>query len=93
MKVLGVKILANTFHRTAYFDRIQDSLFHQYVLETLSEPTNNQGERRGTDISIATTEKKNPFMRARAVPIFQVTILPGLAQSAYDRGEWAVSYK
>jgi hypothetical protein len=76
LKVLGVKILAHTFHRTAYFDRIQDSLFHQYVLETLSEPINNQGERRGTDNSIATTEKKNPLMRARAVPLFQVQHCP-----------------
>ncbi|CAK9205108.1 unnamed protein product [Sphagnum troendelagicum] len=37
-KVLFVKVAANSFHRAAYFDRIQDSLFHQYVLETLSHP-------------------------------------------------------
>lgn len=37
-KILFVKTAANNFHRAAYFDRIQDCLFHQYVLETLSQP-------------------------------------------------------
>ena len=37
-KVLFVKTAANSFHRAAYFDRIQDCLFHQYVLETISQP-------------------------------------------------------
>lgn len=44
---------ANSFHRAAYFDRVQDCLFHQYVLETLSAPrvedphwtTPNRGSR------------------------------------------------
>ncbi|KAH7282114.1 hypothetical protein KP509_35G012600 [Ceratopteris richardii] len=38
IKVLAVKIAANSFHRKAYFDRIQDCLFNQYVLEKLSGP-------------------------------------------------------
>ncbi|KAG0617287.1 hypothetical protein M758_5G179000 [Ceratodon purpureus] len=37
-KILFVKTAANSFHRAAYFDRIQDCLFHQYVLETISQP-------------------------------------------------------
>ncbi|CAK9864890.1 unnamed protein product, partial [Sphagnum jensenii] len=43
-KVLFVKVAANSFHRAAYFDRIQDSLFHQYVLETLSHPKIGEGD-------------------------------------------------
>ncbi|KAL3682187.1 hypothetical protein R1sor_000209 [Riccia sorocarpa] len=38
VKILAVKVAANSFHRAAYFDRVQDCLFHQYVLETLSAP-------------------------------------------------------
>ncbi|KAF5180518.1 Mechanosensitive ion channel protein [Thalictrum thalictroides] len=38
VKTLFVKVLASTFHVSTYFDRIQDSLFNQYVIETLSGP-------------------------------------------------------
>ncbi|KAI3894925.1 hypothetical protein MKX03_022863 [Papaver bracteatum] len=38
VKTLIVKVLASSFHVTTYFDRIQDSLFTQYVIETLSGP-------------------------------------------------------
>ncbi|GLJ52378.1 hypothetical protein SUGI_1114220 [Cryptomeria japonica] len=37
-KTLFVKILALNFHVKTYFDRIQESIFHQYVLETISPP-------------------------------------------------------
>ncbi|KAL2650222.1 hypothetical protein R1flu_018350 [Riccia fluitans] len=43
VKILAVKVAANTFHRAAYFDRVQDCLFHQYVLETLSAPRGTPG--------------------------------------------------
>ncbi|XXG59900.1 hypothetical protein AAC387_Pa04g1904 [Persea americana] len=36
VKTLLVKVLASSFHVSAYFDRIQESLFNQYVIETLS---------------------------------------------------------
>eukprot|EP00898_Chlorokybus_atmophyticus_P001837 jgi/Chlat1/2654/Chrsp178S02508 len=36
LKVLAVKSLASKFHVKNYFERIQESLFHQYVLESLS---------------------------------------------------------
>ncbi|XP_075673561.1 mechanosensitive ion channel protein 6-like [Castanea sativa] len=36
VKTLMVKGLASSFHVSAYFDRIQESLFNQYVIETLS---------------------------------------------------------
>ncbi|KAL8141478.1 hypothetical protein V2J09_014510 [Rumex salicifolius] len=37
-KTLLVKVLAMSFHVTAFLDRIQDALFNQYVIETLSRP-------------------------------------------------------
>ena len=38
IKVFLVKVLASSFHVGTYFERIRDSLFNQYVLETLSGP-------------------------------------------------------
>lgn len=38
LKILLVKSLASSFHVTTFFDRIQESLFNQHVLEALSGP-------------------------------------------------------
>ncbi|KAK6927238.1 Mechanosensitive ion channel MscS [Dillenia turbinata] len=38
LKTLLLKILASSFHVNTFFDRIQESIFHQYVLQTLSGP-------------------------------------------------------
>ena len=38
LKNLLVKLLASSFQCTRFFDRIQESIFHQYVLRTLSGP-------------------------------------------------------
>ncbi|KAJ6829694.1 mechanosensitive ion channel protein 6-like [Iris pallida] len=38
VKTLLVKVLASSFHVSTYFDRIQESLFNQYIIETLSGP-------------------------------------------------------
>ncbi|XP_072992548.1 mechanosensitive ion channel protein 10-like [Typha latifolia] len=38
MNTLLMKILASSFHMNTFFDRIQESIFHQYVLQTLSGP-------------------------------------------------------
>ncbi|XP_023512518.1 mechanosensitive ion channel protein 6-like isoform X2 [Cucurbita pepo subsp. pepo] len=38
VKTLIVKVLASSFHVSTYFDRIQDALYNQYVIETLSGP-------------------------------------------------------
>ncbi|CAK7352822.1 unnamed protein product [Dovyalis caffra] len=38
LKTLSLKILASNFHVNKFFDRIQESVFHQYVLLTLSGP-------------------------------------------------------
>ncbi|XP_078163490.1 mechanosensitive ion channel protein 6-like [Carex rostrata] len=38
IKTLLLKVLAASFHVSTYFDRIQEALFNQYVIETLSGP-------------------------------------------------------
>ncbi|KAL4335293.1 hypothetical protein GQ457_07G039070 [Hibiscus cannabinus] len=38
LKTLLLKILASNFHMNKFFDRIQESIFHHYVLRTLSGP-------------------------------------------------------
>ncbi|XP_020270398.1 mechanosensitive ion channel protein 10-like isoform X2 [Asparagus officinalis] len=38
IKTLLVKILASSFHMNRFFDRIQESIFHQYILQTISGP-------------------------------------------------------
>ncbi|KDP33895.1 hypothetical protein JCGZ_07466 [Jatropha curcas] len=38
LKTLFVKLLASSFHVSRFFDRIQESIFHQYVLRALSGP-------------------------------------------------------
>ncbi|GAB2300424.1 hypothetical protein Dimus_034467 [Dionaea muscipula] len=38
LKTLLVKVLAMSFHVSTFFDRIQEALFDQYVIETLSGP-------------------------------------------------------
>ncbi|KAK4415737.1 Mechanosensitive ion channel protein 10 [Sesamum alatum] len=36
VKTLLVKLIASSFHVRTYFDRIQESIFHQYILQALS---------------------------------------------------------
>lgn len=38
VKTLIIKVLASSFHVSTYFDRIQESLFNQYVIQTLLGP-------------------------------------------------------
>ncbi|GLU04640.1 hypothetical protein SLE2022_217780 [Rubroshorea leprosula] len=38
VKTLLVKVLASSFHVSTFFERIQEALFNQYVIETLSNP-------------------------------------------------------
>ncbi|KAF8040625.1 hypothetical protein BT93_B2752 [Corymbia citriodora subsp. variegata] len=52
LKTLLLKILASSFHVTTFFDRIQESIFHHYVLQTLSgRPLVEEAERVGKDPS------------------------------------------
>ncbi|KAK6251591.1 Mechanosensitive ion channel MscS - like 5 [Theobroma cacao] len=38
IKIVLVKMLASSFHVTTYFDRMKESVFHHYILDTLSGP-------------------------------------------------------
>ncbi|CAH9125984.1 unnamed protein product [Cuscuta epithymum] len=42
LKTLMVKVLASSFHVSKFFDRIQESLFNQYLIEALSGPPLNE---------------------------------------------------
>ncbi|WOL08848.1 mechanosensitive ion channel protein 10-like isoform X1 [Canna indica] len=63
VKTLLVKILASSFHMNAYFDRIQESIFDQYVLQTLSGPPlmqlaeNVGGVKSSSQLSFRSTGK------------------------------------
>ncbi|CAH8318994.1 unnamed protein product [Eruca vesicaria subsp. sativa] len=46
VKTLLVKVLASSFHMSTYFERIQESLFIQYVIESLSGPPLVEEEER-----------------------------------------------
>ncbi|BAT78018.1 hypothetical protein LR48_Vigan04g232200 [Vigna angularis] len=53
MKTLLLKILASNFHVKSFFDRIQETLFHQYILQTLSgPPLVEEAEKIGKSISV-----------------------------------------
>jgi hypothetical protein len=50
VKTLLLKVLASSFHVSTYFDRIQDALFNQYVIETLSGPPLIEESRMIADV-------------------------------------------
>ncbi|WVZ21640.1 hypothetical protein V8G54_008962 [Vigna mungo] len=53
MKTLLLKILASNFHVKSFFDRIQETLFHQYILQTLSgPPLVEEAEKVGKSVSV-----------------------------------------
>ncbi|KAJ9538421.1 hypothetical protein OSB04_031154 [Centaurea solstitialis] len=64
LKTLFVKILASSFHVTVFFDRIQESIFHQYVLQTLSgfplmeDSENINGSNSTRQLSFKNSTKK-----------------------------------
>lgn len=52
VKTLLLKLLASSFHVNRFFDRIQESIFHQYVLQTVSgPPLMDMQERVGSTMS------------------------------------------
>ncbi|KAJ4728412.1 Mechanosensitive ion channel protein [Melia azedarach] len=54
IKIILVKVLASSFHVTTYFDRMKESVFHHYILETLSGPPMDE---------FVTEEKQNHDLR------------------------------
>ncbi|KAL7207020.1 hypothetical protein ACSBR2_019669 [Camellia fascicularis] len=62
VKTLVVKVLASSFHVSTFFDRIQESLFNQFVIETLSGPPlieikNNQDDEERTMVEVWKLQK------------------------------------
>lgn len=45
VKTLIIKVLASSFHVSTYFDRIRETLFSQFVIESLSGPPVEEMER------------------------------------------------
>ncbi|KAI9180073.1 hypothetical protein LWI28_000866 [Acer negundo] len=56
VKTLMVKVMASSFHVSTYFDRIQESLFYQYVIETLSGPSLREIKRNDAEMERTATE-------------------------------------
>ncbi|XP_065861618.1 mechanosensitive ion channel protein 6-like [Euphorbia lathyris] len=62
VKTLVVKVLASSFNVNTYFDRIQESLFNQYVIETLSGPPLveiNMNEEEEHELAVEIQELQN----------------------------------
>ncbi|CAI0439269.1 unnamed protein product [Linum tenue] len=58
VKIVLVKTLASSFHVATYFDRMKESVFHHYVLDTLSGPP---AER-------AAVEQRSGLMESKSMP-------------------------
>ncbi|XP_060173518.1 mechanosensitive ion channel protein 6-like [Lycium barbarum] len=72
LKTILVKVLAMSFHVSAFFDRIRESLFNQYVIETLSGPAlveidqpEHEEEEKGTPrkTPMSATPRSSAFSR------------------------------
>jgi small-conductance mechanosensitive channel len=59
VKISCVKLIANSFHTSAYFERIEEALFEQYVLEKLSVPSYSQARLGGTSIRIGSANNED----------------------------------
>jgi hypothetical protein len=64
LKTLLIRVLASCFYVTSYVDRIRESIFDQFVIETLSGPhlveIPTTGGRLRSGITIVQLEKINP---------------------------------
>lgn len=76
VKTLVVKVLASSFHVSTYFDRIQESLFNQFVIETLSGPPL-------VEIQKAEEEEERLADEVQKLQNAGVTIPPDLRASAF----------
>ncbi|KAG7555003.1 LSM domain superfamily [Arabidopsis suecica] len=78
VKTLLLKILAANFNVNNFFDRIQDSVFHQYVLQTLSgPPLIEEAERVGREpstghLSFASVVKKGTVKEKKVIDMGKV---------------------
>lgn len=77
VKTLMVKVLASSFHVSTYFDRIQESLFNQFVIETLSGPPL-------IELRKAEEEEERLADEVQKLQSAGVTIPPDLRESAFS---------
>ncbi|CAN6722439.1 unnamed protein product [Malus baccata var. baccata] len=75
LKTILVKVLALYFHVNAFFDRIQEALFNQYVFETLSGPPmferqHTREEEKAASSRIREFQKAGAAM-PRGPPLFE----------------------
>lgn len=60
IKIVLVKVLASSFHVATYFDRMKESVFHHYVLDTLSGPPMDEDAYKIAHSRHLTTSKSLP---------------------------------
>ncbi|KAJ7967114.1 Mechanosensitive ion channel protein [Quillaja saponaria] len=77
VKTLMVKVLASSFHVSTYFDRIQETLFNQYVIETLSGPPLIEIQKTGE-------EEERLAAEVKKLQNAGVTIPPDLKATAFS---------
>ncbi|XP_059436775.1 mechanosensitive ion channel protein 6-like [Corylus avellana] len=78
VKTLMVKVLASSFHVSTYFDRIQESLFNQYVIETLSGKPLIEMRNAEEEIKLADEVKKLQNAGATIPPDLKASAFPSM---------------
>lgn len=69
LKIVFVKVLASSFHVATFFDRMKESVFHHYILDTLSGPPLDEDEREAPRQVMLRHAKSMPAkLRERAPP-------------------------
>ncbi|XAR70720.1 hypothetical protein NMG60_11027681 [Bertholletia excelsa] len=69
LKIVLVKVLASSFHVKTYFDRMKESVFHHYILDTLSGPPMDEVAYEAAHSHHLVTSKSMPakLMKARSL--------------------------
>ncbi|KAK1261333.1 Mechanosensitive ion channel protein 10 [Acorus gramineus] len=71
VKIILVKVLASEFHVSTFFDRMKESVFHHYILETLSSPADQvmlEEDHWGEEQKLRQRRKLDLWKRARTLP-------------------------
>lgn len=68
LKILLVKVLASSFHVTTFFDRMKVSVFHHYILETLSGPPLDEDDVDAIDRNKEEENEKKKKKLIRRLP-------------------------
>ncbi|PKA49967.1 Mechanosensitive ion channel protein 10 [Apostasia shenzhenica] len=95
VKTLSVKMLASSFHMNRYFERIQGSLYHQYLLQTLSGPPSMEmSEKVGPvkssgQLSFRNIGKGNDKGKIGELEVIDIAKLHRLSQEKVSA--WAIS--